>query len=485
MCVYICVQVIGYQQVAYVCYGEYGRVFTDSVLIFCQAGSCSAFLILVLQNVQAVFGSYGVSVHLELIALVLLPLLLLLSLPRSTTFLASAAHFGNGTMLVALATIVYYGLTAQESALGAAISAEGVGGILGVMSRLDAWSGSLNGIAVFFGISAFSFAAHCEVVAVEADAVDRQSYSRVLKGTMVVIMSLYIFNGIFAFACFADATEPNIMLNLGSDFFINLVRVTVSCTLLVNIPMALLPASQTLDLILIGPAPLSGDLPHQFEITDRDAPSTNISRSASRNLLAAADGTPSPIAHNDNLDANSWPEAEVETEAGPETEPGPVVRITAPEDLLANSSPVSGALSKEEQFKAYHRKGNWIRIAAVLTFVTFGSEHQHATPNAAACDGAGALPVHWSDACACVRVVCCSLFACSLIVRNLSIVFSLVGSIAGGITCFSLPPIFAYRMSVLERESMTWSRRVAIAMQVVFGVTLIVLGLGVIISGSG
>ena len=82
-----------------------------------------------------------------------------------------------------------------------------------------------------------SFAAHCEVVAVEADAQSRQQYAGVLTKTMAAITTLYIVLSVFAFACFGDATSANIMLNLGSDIYVNLVRVTVSCTLLVNIAM--------------------------------------------------------------------------------------------------------------------------------------------------------------------------------------------------------------------------------------------------------
>lgn len=68
--------------------------------------------------------------------------------------------------------------------------------------------------------------------------------------------------------------------------------------------------------------------------------------------------------------------------------------------------------------------------------------------------------------------------------RNLSVVFSLVGSIAGGITCFSLPPLFSWRMSRLEKERMSVAHQIGIAVQIVFGITLIALGLFVIITGA-
>ena len=67
--------IINYQQVGFVCYGEKGRIFTDGVLIFTQLGSCAAFLLLVLGNLQAVLGACGWSVPMEPIALVLLPVI--------------------------------------------------------------------------------------------------------------------------------------------------------------------------------------------------------------------------------------------------------------------------------------------------------------------------------------------------------------------------------------------------------------------------
>lgn len=88
-----------------------------------------------------------------------------------------------------------------------------------------------------FLLSVISFAAHCEVVAVEADAQSRAQYAGVLTKTMATITTLYVVLSVFAFACFGDATSANIMLNLGNNIYVNLVRVTVSCTLLVNIAM--------------------------------------------------------------------------------------------------------------------------------------------------------------------------------------------------------------------------------------------------------
>jgi len=120
--------------------------------------------------------------------------------------------------------------------------------------------------------------------------------------------------------------------------------------------------------------------------------------------------------------------------------PAPVVRLHTPalDQAEAARDRATAAASH-----AYHRKGNWIRIVSVVLFVVF-----------------------------------------ALLVRNLSIVFSLVGSIAGGIICFSLPPLFAWRMARLERQEQSAGRVAFLAAQFLFGIVLIILGLEVIIEGE-
>jgi amino acid permease len=428
-----------------------GRIITDVVLIFCQVGSCAAFLILVLGNVQAVLRSLGVHVAVELIAAALVPIIIALALPRSTTFLASAAHFGNFTMLAALGTIGYYGLVSErDSDIGAAVQNEGFAGILGVMRRLPAFPASATDLSIFFGISAFSFAAHCEVVAVEADAPSRDEYVTVLARSMALITSLYILIGVYAFACFNTATQANIMLNLGgggteggggegegSEIFVNIVRVAVSCTLLVNVAMALLPASQTLDLIIIGPAPLSIDHPHQVEPSDSHSNSYGSSNALSeRSALLeerSAPTSPNTLMNGGGSGANSRGHSD-------DHWPAPVVRLNTP---ALDASELAASEEKAAAARAYHRKGNWLRVGSVLGFVIF-----------------------------------------ALLVQNLSIVFSLVGSIAGGLVCFSLPPLFAWRMACLEKQVQSPARVAFLAVQVLFGIVLIGLGLEVIFVGE-
>jgi amino acid permease len=419
--------VIGYQQVAYVAYGEWGRISADTVLIFCQVGSCAAFLVLVLTNIQACLASYGHQWPLSWIAIPLAPIVLMLSLPRSTTYLAPAAHFGNLTLLVGVATIVYYGVTSKSSYLDH-VHTKGLSNLWHVISELPMYSGHPFGILVFFGISAFAFAAHCEIVAVEADSQSRKVYQMVLPSALVFIACLYVSVGVFAYACFGEHTEANILLNLGTSTFVNLVRIALSCTLLVNFALALFPASQTLDLLIAGPAPVSRDLPHQHENTPR-----RRSRQASRAKSTGTEGAASPVPPIDEEaggDATRTSEATESTSllapsahhrAWPSSGSEPPTRsressnglppVGTPSPWMPPDSPSPVLVEHEHALEAYHRKGNLIRILVVA-----------------------------------------GTFAIGLLIQDLGVLFSLVGSVAGGILCFTMPPLFWYRVSIQRKQ---------------------------------
>ncbi len=149
---------IGFAQVAGVCYGTSGRRLVDCVLVFAQLGCGTAFLSLVLTSVQAVFDSYDLHLKLGVVACGVFPIVLLLALPRTTTYLAPAAHVGNLTLLICVGTLLYYGSTAADSHFEWTKE---------TLTTLPAYSGSLHGVLIFVGICAFSFAAHAEIVAVE------------------------------------------------------------------------------------------------------------------------------------------------------------------------------------------------------------------------------------------------------------------------------------------------------------------------------
>jgi amino acid permease len=211
---------------------------------------------------------------------------------------------------------------------------------------------------IFFGISAFSYAAHCEVVAVEADAISPQIFARVLPISLAIVFLLYILVSFFAFACFGPLTHPNILLNLGSSIVVDIIKVAFSFCLIVNYSMAIFPASQAIDLIVLGP--------HTTTLQPLHSPS-----------------------------------------------PSPVVSLT---DIKSISR---SFLSGSSLTLTYEQKGNILRFLSALFTFSF-----------------------------------------ALFVRDLGVLFSLVGSFFGGLMCFFLPPLFYMKLSQLERYEGSFSNEI-------------------------
>jgi len=424
----------------------------------------------VLTSVQAVFASYGVQLHLAVVACGVFPLVILLAMPRSTTYLAPAAHLGNGTLLVCVGTLVYYGLTQPESHFTFARE---------TLTSLPAYSGSLHGLLLFVGICAFSFAAHAEIVVVEADARSRRTYAVVLPLAILTIAVLYVSVGAFVFACFREQTHPNALLNLGDQIYVNIVRIAMSLTLIVNYPLAVLPAAQALDLLLLGPAPIS-PLPHQHEEHDDRVRAVRLAAAAARRA-AAADGESQPLISaprphaaaaaavyvadsNNPFESNlSDPRGAGEVPSGlnvhhwPADSPQAVLLgangagVLPPRPLPPSSSPSSSTPLSEEELEErqkrvfwYTAKGNVIRV-----------------------------------------MMCVMALSIAASVHNLGVLLSFVGSVAGGFLCFTLPPLLWLKLCQLEGRHLGFISKLSLIVQVLAGLGLIAAGLAVIVLQPG
>ena len=72
----------------------------------------------------------------------------------------------------------------------------------------------------------------------------------------------------------------------------------------------------------------------------------------------------------------------------------------------------------------------------------------------------------------------------SVLVHNLGILFSIVGSVAGGLLCFTLPPLLWLRLCELEGRPVSLLGRVWLWAQVAFGLALITAGIIVVVQSA-
>lgn len=238
---------IGYRQIGGAAFGRSGELIVDIALISCQIGSNCAFIAFIASNLHSVLSSPALfpSLSLSTVVLCLFPVLALLAIPRTTTYLAPTSHLGNLALLVGLSTVVWCGWERR--------SLDQAAGLPTGLSPLPAFN-SVSGLCTFFGVAAFAFSAHAEVVAVESDVQEGSKYLGILDICMSFTALLYVSFALFAYGSFGGDTSSNIFLNLGEHTFVTIVKLCMSIVVCFNYPITLFPAMQALDDILMGPA---------------------------------------------------------------------------------------------------------------------------------------------------------------------------------------------------------------------------------------
>jgi hypothetical protein len=73
----------------------------------------------------------------------------------------------------------------------------------------------------------------------------------------------------------------------------------------------------------------------------------------------------------------------------------------------------------------------------------------------------------------------CLLPSLSIIIDDLGVLLTLVGSVAGGLLCFALPPICWWRLSELAGTPLSARLKCALALEIGIGAVLVATGIAV------
>jgi hypothetical protein len=136
-----------YHDLARAAMGRFGVGLTWFSVTTCQLGSVMAYLVFVATCLTDVIGT----TTLWPTVLGLLPIVGSLALLRSTDALTFSSMMGNVALGLCLASIVGYGAAQEPPFLEP--------------SKYE-WGFDAGGVAVFFGISLFSFSSHCEILSI-------------------------------------------------------------------------------------------------------------------------------------------------------------------------------------------------------------------------------------------------------------------------------------------------------------------------------
>lgn len=235
----LCEDTIGFRQLGQIAMNNsrIGEYIVNISLLSCQLGGNCAFLSFVVSSIYSILTIHNLTHYLShtMIVILLFPILCGLALSKSTAYLAPFSHFGNITLLISVLTVLVY--SAINTKYG--ISLNG----LQHMSAYTDWTG----LAIFLGVSAFSVCAHAEIMAVETDSADRKNFHRVITGVMILITISYALFGIIIYSALGSHTTGNILTSLHSTGFVDIVKISMSISVLVMYPMSLIPAVNAME----------------------------------------------------------------------------------------------------------------------------------------------------------------------------------------------------------------------------------------------
>ena len=171
--------------------GTVGKHSADVVLIACQTGAACSFAAFMLNSFVSVFAG-GEATWLPWVAMMMAPVLIILSGLKSTASLAWTSAIGNVLFFIAFSAVLAFGFLTTPP------SFEGVQPTT-----------SLNGFSHCFGVLVFSLSGHAEVMSVEQflQQQSRRGYLRVLNGSVCCITVLYLVLGLLCSEFFKSSTQ--------------------------------------------------------------------------------------------------------------------------------------------------------------------------------------------------------------------------------------------------------------------------------------
>eukprot|EP00736_Rhodelphis_marinus_P010109 Rmarinus@m.19402 len=212
-------KIVDFTDICVSAFGPRMYIASFAMLFFCQISAVIAFLTFVAQNAAESLGF-----RKELVILVLFPVVLAMSLTSNTTYLAPTSYLGNISLVVAVVCVLWYGCANDPPSF----------------SKVVWWNGWL-GVCDFFGIAAFTFAAHTEIICIEHDSRDRKRYPTVIDVVMVLVSLLYLGFALVCYLCFGEDTHSIIFDNIGRGPVLTVVKLAMCVTVLFNYPLSFLP----------------------------------------------------------------------------------------------------------------------------------------------------------------------------------------------------------------------------------------------------
>eukprot|EP00298_Acanthocystis_sp_HF-20_P022682 c30764_g1_i1.p1 GENE.c30764_g1_i1~~c30764_g1_i1.p1 ORF type:complete len:462 (+),score=137.69 c30764_g1_i1:24-1388(+) len=191
-------QEVKLRDVGFFACGKFGVYISDFMTILCQFWGAISYVSFISKNVADIFG---VSCESLWIKAAIFPVLVVLSLVRSTSSLAPLASLGNLLFILALILMIYFGATQTSP------------------SANEFKIADFTYFSNFFGVSIFAFTAHIQIMSIE-DFLPKpvqKRYVNILFLAFSFATVLFILFAVLGYFFFGKDTQDDIVLNISCE----------------------------------------------------------------------------------------------------------------------------------------------------------------------------------------------------------------------------------------------------------------------------
>jgi amino acid permease len=214
-----------YDDIAEVTLGRFGKTLGTVNILLNSMLCCVAYTVFCATNITDVAGfSHGDTGYPRWLVLAMLPCVATFACLRDISLLSVVSAFGNSFLIASLAIILASAAPQVDWSMWAAP---------------PDWD--VSSLASFFGLTAFAFAGHSEVVPIFSTMGQKEKYPLVLLG--VAATSLVAFSGIGALVYSAYGANTNAIVFVNMDSVsANIAKLAMSVVIYLTMPLKLFAA---------------------------------------------------------------------------------------------------------------------------------------------------------------------------------------------------------------------------------------------------
>jgi len=212
---------MSYEQIAYYALGPLGRSISVFAIVSSNLGISVGYTLFVGKTIASALSSSLIKhvggLDINYAVLMVLPLVILLCMPRTTRYLAFFSTLGNLTTLFVLGVVVGY----SSSNIDGSMHFEFI---------------RISTLPTFFGISVFAFTLHGVILSIEDGMQSPEDGPKVMSAATTTVGLIYMVFSFIGFAAYQDGIDSSILSNLPSNVLVIVAELTLCFSMCLSLP---------------------------------------------------------------------------------------------------------------------------------------------------------------------------------------------------------------------------------------------------------